>query len=176
MQTVKETWWKLGPKYISSQKHSYRLEVQLDYLNEVDYCESGQGNYGYRPGDFILTWRFIGQDNYPPNWTKAVWTEIGDVTYKIKPRGQEAVEGILPTQDMYGTDNGYCYLVLNLGVEGIENIEQFGIKTAAGGYRGPWISSKGFIDADWYECYDIWGTGSLARQDRWTVVSSSLGK
>lgn len=176
MQTVKETWWKLGPKYISSQKHSYRLEVQLDYLNEVDYYESGQGNYGYRPGDFILTWRFIGQDNYPPNWTKAVWTEIGDVTYKIKPRGQEAVEGILPTQDMYGTDNGYCYLVLNLGVEGIENIEQFGIKTAAGGYRGPWISSKGFIDADWYECYDIWGTGSLARQDRWTVVSSSLGK
>jgi len=171
----KSTWWKLGPTYNAAQKNAYRFEVQLDYLNEYDYYKSEYFSYGYRPGDFILTWRFIEQSNWPPTWTKAIWSEFGDVVCRIKAKGQDPVEVVLKTEDMYGIDNGYSYLVLNLGVESIDDIEQFGIKTAAGGYRGPWISSRGFIDADWFDCYDIWGIGDKARQDRWTVTSSSLG-
>lgn len=169
-----ETWWKLGPKYRDVQEDKFRLEVQLDYLNEFEYYkDTHYGSYSYKPGDFILSWRFVGQNNYPPHWTEAVWTEIGDIVYRIKPKGYDVVEGVLPTKDLYGTNRGYSYIVLNLGVEGIDSIESFGIKSAAGGYRGPWKGSRGFIDADWFDCYDIWGTGSLARQDRWTVVSSS---
>lgn len=169
----KDSWWKLGPKYDNVQVGRYRFEIQLDYLNESEFYSYGQCSYSYLPGDFILSWRYIEQSDFPPIWKKAVWSELGDIVYRIKPKGLSAVEGVLPASQIYGTEQGYGYLILNLGVEGLDSIESFGIVTAADGYRGPWISGKNFIDADWFDCYDIWGTGSLARSDRWIVVSSS---
>lgn len=171
----KDTWWKLGPIYDSKQVNNYRLELQLDYLNEFDYYKSEYFSYGYRPGDFILTWRFIEQSNWPPRYTKVVWSELGDNICRIKVKDQEPVDVVLKSQDMYGISEGYSYLILNLGVQSLEDVEQFGIVKAAGDYRGPWISQRGFVDADWFDCYDIWGVGEKARQDRWTVASSSLG-